>query len=215
MGISDGDWSAGVGVVFTGSSFASSSLPEGAGTLIQIAQLWLPFLLGGAAYCLIFPNLTYQHEYALICLWGPLSLGAAAGGRALLAVIKNSVVRGFLTAAVCMLLLAQSVSVKAGQRKSERISLWERDLGRLLHANVPSEEAAMTSAPVSFAAKYYSDRFVRFEVRELPDFLDLLNAGDHRYRCYVRGAGDPIAAEPQPPLSIPTRLGFRSLRVRR
>lgn len=158
--------------------------------------LLLAFFVGCGAYCLVFSNATFQHEYILLCLWGPLAVAAATG----MAIIGGWLagaprLKAALYGTVILLLVVQSAWVVNAQRRRAAASLWEYNFGTTIHARVPSGQAVLTSAPVSFAARYYADRFIRFDVQTPDAFLALIKTPAMKYQFFVARTNDALAGE--------------------
>lgn len=159
--------------------------------------LLLIFFFGCGSYCLAFPNITFQHEYVLLCIWGPIAISSALGFN----IIKNKLslpktIRQISFIAVCILLLVQSsmVSYKKHQRRIAD-SFWEYTLGHAIGKYILPGEEVLTSSKISFTARYYADRFIRFEVWDLDNFLILKDAPNRNYKYFIVKKDDPIKPE--------------------
>lgn len=144
------------------------------------------FLFGCGSYCLAFPNITFQHEYVLFCIWGPVAVSSALGFN----IIKNlsipKTIRQISCIAVCILFAAQSIVVSYEKhRRRIAVGLWEYTLGKTIGKYVLPGEEVITNTKVSFAARYYADRFIRFEVRDMDNFVNLKNAPSRNYKYFI------------------------------
>lgn len=157
--------------------------------------LLLVFILGCGSYCFVFPNITFQHEYVLICLWGPIAISSALGFN----IVKNRLHKNHQRISfICIgILLLGQTSLVTYEKHSRRIAngLWEYTLGKTIREHVLPKEEVITSSKLSFAAKYYGDRFIRFEVRDLEDFSSIMNDPNRNYKYFIIKRNDPIRPE--------------------